>query len=546
MPLRVTVAALALWTLVAARPSVEAQAGRAGAAPPKLVVMLVVDQMRADYIDRFGADWTGGLKRLATQGARFTNAAYPYLTTVTCAGHATIATGAFPHVHGVIQNAWWDRKQARQMSCTDDPQTKNIGYGVRADGGDSAYRLQVPTFTDTMREERGARVVTLSIKDRSAIMLAGHGAAAATWLSATLDGWVTSTAYATAPVPLVEAFARANRLSDDYGATWSRLLPPARYRSADEGLGEAPPAGWTRVFPHQLKGAGSAPDAQFFGQWERSPFADTYLGRFAAALADDFMLGSHATPDVLAVSFSAPDLVGHAFGPRSQEVQDVYARLDLTIGALLDHLDKTVGRNQYVVALTADHGVTPIPEQLVQDGRDAGRISSTAIVNAIEERLRPALGAGTHIAQENGNDVYFDPAAAAALRASPQLLESVLTAVRAVPGVQNAFGADEVAKGAHAADRVLRAAALSYFPGRSGDIILAPKPGWMFSTNGTTHGSANPDDQRVPLLLFGHGIKPGRYAQAVTPADVAPTLAALVGVALPKAEGHALTSALTK
>jgi len=508
--------------------------------PPKLAVIIVVDQMRADYVDHFNADWQGGLKRLVTDGAWFQQAAYPYLSTFTCAGHATIATGAFPHTHGVFQNAWWDRDARRQMSCTDDPKATDLGYGVPVAGGDSAYRLQIPTFTDVMRTERHARVVSLSLKERSAIMLAGRGGDAVTWRSNALDGWVTSSVFAAGPVPAVKAFVEANPPGADFGKTWDRTLPASRYSGADDGLGEAPPAGWTRTFPHALQGTTGAADGTFLAQWERSPFADAYLGRFAAALVESMQLGRHDSTDVLAVSFSSPDLVGHAFGPRSHEVQDMYAHLDGTLATLFERLDTLVGKDRWVVALTADHGVTPIPEQLVAEGQDAGRVSGAAIADAVEQVLGPALGVGRHVTVVDGNDLYFEPGVYNRIRRSSALLNAVVAAIAARPGIQRVFQSEQVRGAAKSRDPWLRAAALSYFPGRSGDLILALKPGWMISAAGTTHGSASADDQRVPLLFMGPGIKPGKYQQPASPADMAPTLAALSGISLSKAEGRPL------
>ena len=317
-------------------------------APPKLAVILVVDQMRADYVDRFKGGWTGGLKRMIDEGAWFTNTAYPYLTTVTCAGHATISTGSFPRTHGIFQNAWWDRESRKQVSCTEDPRPEaaDVGYGEPVQGGDSARWLQVPTFADQMRAERQAHVATVALKDRSAIMLAGHGGDAVTWMGASTDGWITSKVFSTAPVPVVERFIADHRMSADLGKVWTRLLPEARYKTPDDAVGEAPPKGWTRTFPHFLNGASNTADAEFFAHWERSPYADALVGRFAAALVEGLQLGSHDGTDVLAVSFSTPDLVGHAFGPRSQEIQDIYAQLDRTIGTLFDRLDALVGRDR--------------------------------------------------------------------------------------------------------------------------------------------------------------------------------------------------------
>ena len=511
----------------------------AAPAPPKLAVVIVVDQMRADYVTRFSGEWTGGLKRMVTQGAWFQQAAYPYLTTVTCAGHATISTGAFPHVHGVFQNAWWDREARKQMTCTEDPNVADVGYGVKVSGGDSAYRLQVPTFTDRMRSSRQAHVVSLSLKARSAIMLGGHGGDAITWLTEALDGWETSAGYSENGVPAVKAFVDANPLSADLGKTWDRSLPASSYSGADDGVGEAPPQGWTRSFPHVVKGTAGEADSSYFAQWERSPFADAYLGRFAAALAQALQLGKHDGTDVLAISFSSPDLVGHAFGPRSHEIQDMYAHLDKTIGTLFEQLDTLVGKGQWVAGLSADHGVTPIPEQLVAEGKDAGRINGGAMVDAIEQVLKPALGQGRHVIVINTNDIYFEPGVYDEILKSRQLATAVVAAVAAQPGIQRVFRSEEVRGADKSKDPLLRAAALSYFPGRSGDLIIAAKPGWMFFASGATHGSATADDQRVPMLFYGRGIKPGKYQDAATPADLAPTLAAASGLSM-KTEGHPL------
>jgi predicted AlkP superfamily pyrophosphatase or phosphodiesterase len=519
----------------------QSQAPQAPAGKPKLVVLMVVDQMRADYVDRFRDDWTGGLKRLVDEGAWFTRAAYPYLTTVTCVGHATIATGALPHVHGIVQNAWYDRQLGRATTCTLDPSATVVSYGTAQKTGESAHFLQVPTFADIMRTEHAAHVATVSIKARSAIMLAGHGADATTWLSDSLDGWMTTSAFSASPVPAVASFVAAHPIAADIGKPWTRLLPESRYRETDDGLGEAPPPGWTRTFPRTL---GAQDDATFRAQWERSPYADAYLGQFAASLVDNLQLGRHDATDVLGVSFSSPDLVGHAFGPDSQEIHDMYAHLDRTIGALLDHLDATVGRGRYVVALSADHGVTSIPEQLIARGLDAGRLDASRLHAAFETRARELAGPGDYVVTVTGNDIYLADGMYEKLAAKKGAMNAVVDALRHAPGVEAAFSKDDVRKGATSKDRLLHAAALGYVEGRSGDVIIAPKHGWMFFATGATHGTASDDDQRVPILLFGAGIKHGAFSTPATPADIAPTLAALCGITLPKAEGHALQEAI--
>jgi predicted AlkP superfamily pyrophosphatase or phosphodiesterase len=510
---------------------------------PKLVVVVVVDQMRADYVERFQGNWTSGLRRLVDDGAWFTRAAYPYLTTVTCAGHATIGTGAYPHTHGVFANTWFDRARASVIPCTDDQLARAVPYGRPGNSRTGPSALLVPTLADQMRG-RGGHVVTLALKARSAIMLAGHGGDAVTWISESLDSWESSTAFTRTPVPQVRAYVTANPIDADYGKVWTRLLPPSQYKDVDDGLAEDPTRGWTSSFPHPLRGETDRPDTSFFDQWQHSPYADTYVARMAGALVESMQLGKHSATDFLGVSFSSPDLVGHAFGPRSQEVQDMYAHLDQSIGGLLNQLDRLVGADQYVLALSSDHGVMDIPEQLRKSGRDGGRISASAVLNAGEARAEAEMGRETFMSRLNGNDVYFAPGMYDRVKRRPGALKDIVQAMQRQPGIAKVYTSDEVAKGATSSDPQLRAAALSYVAERSGDLIISPKPGWMFTGRGTTHGSATADDQQVPVLLYGFGIKPGHYSAAASPADVAPTLAALAGVILPNAEGRPLKEAL--
>jgi arylsulfatase A-like enzyme len=325
---------------------------------------------------------------------------------------------------------------------------------------------------------------------------------------------------------------------------WTRLLSPSQYHDPDDGLGEDPSKGWTSSFPHVLKGDGNRPDTSYYDQWQHSPYADAYVARMAGALVESMELGRHSGTDFLGVSFSSPDLVGHSFGPRSQEIQDMYANLDLSIGALLNQLDRVVGTGAYVVGLSADHGVTEIPEQMRKSGRDGGRISASGVLNAGESRAESEFGVGKYLARLNGNDVYFEPGMYDKVRRRPKALKKIMDAMARQAGIARVFSSDDVARGANSTDPQLRAAALSYVQGRSGDLIISPKPGWMFSGGGTTHGSASMDDQRVPVVLFGRGIKPGKYDASSSPADVAPTLAVLAGAALPNAEGRVLKEAL--
>jgi len=541
-----TRAIVATLLVAAAASAPMADAPPAGSRRPALVVILSVDQLRADYAERYGHQWTRGLRRLIDRGARFSEAAYPYMNTVTCAGHATIATGTFPAAHGIALNAWWDRSLGRQMFCTEDPRATNIGHGrAAASGGDSAWRLRVPTFADELRAQSGVppRVVSLSLKARSAIMLAGQRADLVAWYGGE-SGFVTSSAYTAAPVPFLSAFLASHPIEQDAGRVWDRARPVSDYLFEDDAEGEKPDAPWSRTFPHPLPGSPGAPAPGFHALWEDTPFADAYLGRLAAAAVEAFGLGRGRGTDYLAVSFSTLDLVGHAFGPRSHEVQDVLIQLDATVGALLEALDRQVGPDRYVVALTGDHGVSPIPEQMTALGVPAGRIDGRDIVARVNAVLEPFFGHGPHVATLIYTDLYFRDGVFEKLVANPAAMRAVKDAIEATPGVLRALRADDIAAVRLGGDALALTALSSHAPGRSGDILIVPQPYFLNSTAATTHGTGYRYDARVPVILAGPGIRPGEYLAPATPADIAPTLAHLVGITLPRPDGRVLREAL--
>ena len=496
-----------------------------------LIVVVVVDQMRGQYLDDYGAKFTAGFKRLMTGGAWFRRAAYPYLNTITCAGHSTIGTGAMPYRHGMILNAWWDRASARSNPCTSDPSAKNIGYAGNPSGGDSAGALLAPPLGQQVRE-KGGRSVSLSLKARSAITMVGKDATAVLWFDER-TGWTTSSAFTGKPLDWIQQFVEANPLERDRGRVWERLLPPTAYVGDEEGKGERSVVGWTPPFPHRV----GEPPAQFLAQWQRSPFADEYLVRLAIHAVDTLDLGRGPTTDFISVSFSSLDLVGHRHGPASYEVQDMLFRLDRTIATLLDHLDARLGREGYVLALAADHGVAEIPEQ-----SGGGRVASAAITAAIEKALTQAFGPGKYVARAEYTNIYLAAGVLAKLQRSPQASDAVLDAARAVPGIAYAFRSDEVdgPEARASADPVKRAAALSHNPSRSGDLIVVPRPNWILSSDATSHGTLYPYDQRVPVIFFGAGVQPAVLDSPATPADIAPTLATLAGVSFSAPDGTPL------
>jgi predicted AlkP superfamily pyrophosphatase or phosphodiesterase len=523
-------------------------------ARPKLVVVLVVDQMRADYVDKFGHQWTHGLRRLVDHGAWFRQAAYPYWGTHTCVGHATISTGSVPATHGIPSNTWWDRGAGKVVTCTEDPQAQVISYGAAVAGGESAARLDVPTFPDELRAQGGGKslVVTFSLKARAAIMLAGHRADVVTWHDEKTGAWLTSTAYASAPVSFVAQYVKTHPVENDFRKPWTLSRPEATYLREASTTGERPPPGWTTAFPHVLKGNSEEPDEIFYQLWEKSPFADAYLARMAESAVETLQLGKGPGTDFLGVSFSTLDLIGHAYGPSSLEIQDELARLDGTIGRFLAYLDGAVGPLNYVVAFTADHGVAPIPEQAAARGFDAGRLPTAEVMEKAQGALEKSLGRGKYVVGMVDNNIYLAPGVNAKLAANRAAIEGLTAAILGVPGVGRVLASDELAERRASDDALLLAAARGHVPGRSGDILVLEKPYWLLggaardpsATLGTDHGTAYGYDTHVPLIFLGRGVRPGEYLAAATPADIAPTLAFLCGITLARSDGRVLTEAL--
>ena len=523
-----------------------AQAPRPAAPPlerPKLVVLISVDQMRGDYVDRFRHQWSKGLHRLLTEGAYFPQTDYPYYTTVTCPGHASISTGTVPAVHGMVSNTWAVQNNSRTVSCTDDDQYQLISYGAPVTGvGHSAANLKSPTLADEMRAQLwpATRVIGLSLKARSAINLSGHRPDVVAWLDEGDGEWVTSTAFAKAPAPFLARYITEHPLRAQIGQPWDRALPKHRYVYAESSEGRRRTPHATTAFPHVVRGRGDETRGAVTDAWEASPYSDQYLAALAASSIDALHLGRDGATDFIGISFSALDAVGHSYGPASHEVQDILIRLDETIGVLLDKLDRDLGKGRYVVGLSSDHGVAPVPDRMKALGFDAGRLDTAGMARAIDAVLLRELGAAAYRTRVLGNDIYFNDGVYQKLAANPAAMEQVLNAVRSIEGVWRVYRKEELS----ATDPLTRASFLSYYEGRSGQVKFLGRPYWLAAQTTSTHGTGHRYDTRVPLLLFGYGIRKGEYLAPSAPIDVAPTLAFLVGVTLPDAMGRVLTEAL--
>lgn len=518
--------------------------------------MLVIDQFRADYVTMYGDAWTGGLKEILTKGASFTEAAYPYAVTRTCPGHATIATGMLPAAHGMVDNQWYDASAHEYFDCTDDHTAHALPFGgMPSEEQHSAKWYMVPNFADELKRQLGGRprVASMSLKARSAIGLGGHGGPNTTivWKDENSVTFLTSDALTKKASEHVDAYVRSHPITPESIMTWERTRPTAAYKGPDQAPGE--PNG-RQTFPHLFDWPVrlSNTTADLFDSWDNTPLADDYLEGLAEHLVDRERLGQRQTTDLLGIGFSVLDLVGHDFGPRSHEVQDVLLRLDATIGKLLAALDARVGRDKYLLALTSDHGVAMLPEQSFPQpaaGRGAaaggvtGRLTSANVANAVETALDKQFGRGSYVEALSSPYLYFRPGVLNRVRANAAAMQAVEAAATGVRGVAKVYWSADISSTVATSDPLLAALRKSYFAGRSGDVAFVLERNWI-STAGTTHGTAHDYDLRVPLAFFGAGITAGQHTVAASPVDIVPTLGAVTGIKMPRTDGRVLREAL--
>ncbi|HEY0761218.1 MAG TPA: alkaline phosphatase family protein [Pyrinomonadaceae bacterium] len=542
---------------------------------PKLVLLIVVDQFRYDYLERFG-DLFGpdGFRRLLRDGASWTQSNYDHMPTYTAPGHGTMMTGAYPAESGIIGNEWLDRASGKRITSVTDESVKLLG-GLPGDPASSPSRLMASTVGDELRlvTNDRAKVIGISVKDRSAILPAGRHANAAYWFSWTSGTMVSSTYYFNQLPAWVTAFNAAKPADKYFGAKWERLLPESEYikrAGLDNPSWENVPSSWndTNSFPHTITGGATSPNRSFYTALDYSPYTNDILVSFAQQAIVNEQLGQDDDTDVLTVSFSANDYVGHRFGPYSQEVMDVTLRTDRNIATLLDFVDARVGLANTLVALTADHGVSPIPEHAAAMGLGGGRIPFADVMGkiqaAISARYNPQKKSPDPTAdyllrfpEANtwrewfiNNNIYFNYDA---LRRDGVNIEEfsnvVVAAALTVPGIARAFSRVQLLRGATSiTDPIERRALHGFYPSRSGDVVMVAEPyKYIAETINATHGSPYSYDTNVPTIIMGAGVNPGRYLEPAAPNDIAPTLSALLRITAPSnSTGRVLIEALRK
>jgi predicted AlkP superfamily pyrophosphatase or phosphodiesterase len=508
----------------------------AKAAPPRLVLLLAVDQLRADRLD---PALPGGLGRLAREGRVFRDGALAHGITETCPGHAVMLTGRHPAAAGIPANDFFDPESGAEVYCAADPDAGALELG--GTGGLSPVNLRVTALGDWLKAASpGSRVYTVSGKDRGAIMLGGRRPDGAYWYRAGAPPrFTTSRYYAEALPPWAEAFNGASPPEDGFLATlpavWTHEASP-NGSVPDDFEGEA--TLYSRTSPHPLRDADLA---RFGEQLFLTPFLDLATLDFATRLVLEEGLGRGPAPDLLGISLSATDSVGHLYGPASHEAADALARLDAALGRFLALLEERTG-GALVVALTADHGVLPLPEWLASTGQAACPDPAIRVgIRGIGLRLLAGLWwdfgpwlawprAWVHFAGSQGR---IDRGLAAERGVPVERAVAVAKAqLEASPAIAHVWSEAEIASGSGELAELYRR---SFVPGRSGDFVVQVAEGCLLSTfdSGTSHGSPWPYDRRVPILLRGPGIAPGSVPGPAATVDLGPTLAALLGVPAP-------------
>jgi len=514
----------------------------------RLVVGIVIDQFRYDYLTRFEDLFgEGGFRRLLHDGAVFTNANYIHTPTFTACGHATFMSGGTPALNGIVGNEWYDRESKQKVTSVSDSSVQLLG-GKEGGTGASPIKMLGSTVGDQLRFSNAdqSKVIGISLKDRSAILPAGKHPNGAYWFDKTTGTFVSSTYYFNDLPAWVKKFNQEHPASKYFGAKWEKLLPEAAYQRSQPDNSSYEWSDFGKTFPYTVNGGVDKLGARFYEQFETTPFANEYTAAFAKAAIENEKLGQGEQTDLLTVSFSANDLLGHNYGPYSHEVEDMTLRTDRILADFFSYLDQRIGLANTIIVLTADHGVGPIPEY-ARDLKFGGRVPSKAITEAIQQALDKQFGPDKWITSFVNNNVYFDDETIARRKTDRAEVERVASsAVLKVPGMGACFTKSQLLSGQLPIHPIARSVANGFFAPRSGDLIVVSQPFFLIGNDTTSHGTPHSYDTHVPVIFYGAGITPGSYLAPSSPADIAPTLAALLKIEPPSSyTGRILSEALT-
>lgn len=504
-------------------------------ARPKIVVGIVIDQMRWDYLYRFNNRFSkGGFKRMLESGYSFNNTYLPYLPSYTAVGHSSIYTGSIPAIDGIVGNNWWEKSIGTNMYCTSDSTVQGVGGGDFA-GKMSPKNLWVSTICDELRLATNfkSKVIGISLKDRGAILPAGHAANAAYWYDDRAGKWISSTYYMKELPAWVANFNAKGVPAAMMSKDWNTLYPIASYTesTADDMPYESTFAGVTApVFPYKLSDIGKEKYAAF----KYTPYAATYSFNFAKEAIENENMGTGPATDFLALSISSTDYAGHTFGPNSIEIEDTYLRLDKDLESFYTYLDKKFGAGNYLAFLTADHGAAHVPAFLTSHGIPAGTFSDILLEKQLNDTLQQVFGIKKAVVNLQNYQVYLNDVSIAEKKVTGATVKDfIIEFLVHQPYITQAFATSEM-NNANVPQPIKEKLINGFERSRSGDIGFLLKPGYFDGgPKGTTHGLWNPYDTHIPLLFYGWHITPGNTFRETYMTDIAPTLAALLHIQPP-------------
>ncbi len=518
-----------LISLLSGLSSSFAQKNNTAPAKPKLVVGIIVDQMRDEYLHRFNSKFSsGGFKRMMGEGFTCRNNHYHYASTVTGPGHAHVFTGSSPAISGIVGNDWYEKPIGKRMYVAGDSTVSLVGEGRASAGKMSPRNLKVTTITDQLRvaTQFRSKVIGISFKDRGAIMPAGH-TGQAYWFDGSSTNWITSTYYRNELPQWVKDF-NAKKLPSEYvSQKWEYLFPDDDYAESedDDQPYEATLSGEkSAVFPHALS----------LESFTTSYFSSRLTREFAMAAVENENLGGGPVTDFLTISFSGPDYAGHAFGPQSKEVQDIYLRLDREIEQLLNYLDKKLGKGTYTVFLSADHAVANIPAFNVKNNIPAGVFIGRELQKMAKDVLEERYGDLKLIEYYDNYQIYLNRNLIAKMNLSiDEITETLKSKLSQKEGIYTVVNIAD-GKVSSVPEYYQKKLTNLYNPKRSGEIMILPEPAWFEGgLRGTTHGTMYTYDTHVPLLFFGWGINHGETVRPTYISDIAPTVAMLLKILEP-------------
>jgi predicted AlkP superfamily pyrophosphatase or phosphodiesterase len=514
----------------------------------KLIVGIVVDQMRYDYLTRYYNRYgEGGFKRLLNEGFEFKNNHYNYIPTFTGPGHASVFTGTYPAIHAVIANDWYDKEFQKSVYCVEDDNVQSVGTLDKA-GKMSPHRMKTTSITDQLKlhTQQKAKVIGISLKDRGAILPAGHTGNAAYWFHGKEEGkWISSSFYMNELPQWVKNFNTSGKAQHYLNQVWIPMYPIETYTASgpdNNPFEEVFKGKETPTFPYNLKELSKVNGG--FDFIKETVFGNSITTDFAIAAINGENLGKNNTTDFLAISYSSPDYIGHTFGPNSVEVEDNYLQLDTELERFLNYLDQELGKGQYMVFLTSDHGVTHIPAYLQSLKIPAGYFNRSVLRDELKAFSMATFEVDV-VEQVQSNQVFLNKEVLKNAKLKPREVQQALADfLITYPKIDKVFTRNQLESGSYNRD-IGYLVQNGFNQERSGDVVFVFEPSILstwYERGGTSHGSGFTYDTHVPLIFYGNGIKKGHTYQKSEITDIAPTLSALLGISRPNgATGRVLT-----